>query len=271
VISRLKEDKRFAAVLAGLVVAVLVWNTAVRGKAASRIVSQAKSLDSDKGRWDALNQRGAVSQEQLRRATEASQELNEKLRLLVERIRYDRDPRFVVPKDVTAKEHFQNQRMKSEEMIKKGRSKGITFVGRTQQLLNLTQAPTTDDEAHESLIRLDLLYRFLGALYDASKGTTTIDDIQPYLGVTEHAPTAQVADRFLNTVKVGVKFQCAGETLFRVVHALGNPDKNRRGALKIEEFVAERPDPTVDKVKVSLVLAAILIDSSKPLSEGAPQ
>lgn len=269
--NRIKEEKVFFGVIGGMVLVLLVWNSMVRSSMKEDIDRAAGKLNMSRSKLSELSNKGSVSEEQLTPARESMQDVNVKLTKLAERVKYVRDPRFDVPKDQTPTNYFNHRRILAKELSEKATKKVIGWNPAIGQL-GFKGEQVLDEQADEYLIRLDLIYRVLEALYDLSGQATMyvqgIESINPLVGVDMNSGPAIVKDRFLNKVTVQVRFKSNGLTAFRLVHALGNPERKNQGALNIEEFVMERSDPTVDLVDVSISVSAIVVDISKTLEAG---
>jgi hypothetical protein len=269
-INRIKEEKLFFGVLFGLFFVLVLWNMFLRGDIADETVAITRSLQSEHQKFKLLAEKGQVTEEQLTPAREAMQDMNVKVTKLSDRIKYVRDPRFETPKDQTVLNHFFNLRIKSKELSEQAIKKGISWNRGIVQL-NLKPDPVSDEEADEHLVRMDLVYRAIETLYsltgEVGSFVQSIENINP-MHNAQPGGTIVSKDRFLNKVSIQVKFRSNGVTAFRLVQALGNPERKGRGALNIEEFTAERPDSTVDLLDVTIVVSAVMVDVTKPLAGG---
>lgn len=270
--NRIKEEKLFFGVIGGILLVLLVWNSMVRSSLREDIDRAAGQLNMNRGELRTLSEGGSVGEEQLTPARESMQDVNVKLTRLAERVKYVRDPRFEVPKDQTAMNYFNHRRILGKELAEKATKKVIGWNPSIGQL-GFKGEQVLDEQADEYLIRLDLVYRVLEALYDLSGQANlyvqSIEGVNPLVGIDMNSGPVIVRDRFLNKVTVQIRFKSNGLTAFRLVHGLGNPERKNQGALNIEEFVLDRTDPTVDIVDVTLSVSAILVDVGKSL-EGAP-
>jgi hypothetical protein len=272
-IERIKEDKLFYGVLAGLAVVLGAWYFMMRAPIVQRIGSYTNRHAIVKKQLDELSQKGTVSREQLDPAQDAIKELTSRLTALSDRLRFVPDPKFKAPSGQGAMLHFQNMRLNSKEVADMARKRNIGWSDKIQHL-NFATLPNNDADAEELLVRLDLMYRVLETIFglngEAGVVVNRIEDVLPMFGSQGGAQSAPAVNPniFLNKVKVAVRIRCNGLAAFRAVHALGVPDKKGRGTLNVEEYVISRDDPTVDLVDVTIVVSALMVDPSKPLVEG---
>lgn len=273
----IKREKVFVAVVAGLAVALLVWNGMFRGKTVRAIEEARLKRGQIAAELNALNDQGVPLAEQISLAQEALGNLRKALSAEEKATEYVQAGRFRPPSGIPPVVHFNdqlagaNQQLQNRTMVK-----GISWK-LNNRTVGFPGGMLPENLAEEYLIRLAIVFRVVEALAEEPSGSVlAIHEIAPVEAAGGWAggmPGGGVLREkaYIDRVPVRLKFEAKGPSVFRILYNLSRHDPTQdRSFLRLESLIAERPDPNQERLLVTMTVEGVVVRPGMPLHPESP-